>query len=89
LIWNLKALGSVALGILVIFALVGAFLMVSSIGYSNAGSIVIHGGKTQQFYLGLILFLVGLIGISFVIRFFAVFGKYLIFRPHTPRPMPT
>jgi hypothetical protein len=85
----MKALVSVTFGILVILALVGGFSMVGSIGYNTAGSIVIQGSKTQQFYLGLILFLAGLIGISFVIRFLAVFGKYSIFRPHTPRPMPT
>jgi energy-converting hydrogenase Eha subunit H len=74
------------LGILAILALVGGFLMVASIGYSTSGLMIIQSSKTQQFYFGLILFLAGLIGISFVIRFFAVFGKYSIFRPHTPRP---
>jgi hypothetical protein len=85
----MKALVSVTLGILVMLALVGGFLMIDSIGYNAAGSIVIQGSKTEQFYLGLMLFLAGLIGISFVIRFFAVFGKYSIFRPHTSKPMPT
>jgi len=85
----MKTLVSVILGVLLILAFVGGFLMVDSIGYSTAGSILIRGGKTQQFYLGLLLFLAGLIEISFVIRFSAVFGKYSIFRPHTPRPTPT
>lgn len=85
----MKALVSVTSGILVILALVGGFLMVGSIGYNTAGSIPIQASKTQQFHLGLILFLAGLIGISFAIEFFTVFGKYSIFRPYTPRHVPT
>jgi hypothetical protein len=69
-----------------VLSLVGGFLMLNSIGYNTAGAIIIASSKSWQFSLGLALFLVGLIGIAVVIRFFAVFRRYSIFRPHTPKP---
>jgi hypothetical protein len=59
--------------------------MLNSLGYNSAGNIMIESSKNVQFSLGITLFLVGLVGISFIVRFFAVFGKYSIFRPHAPR----
>jgi hypothetical protein len=62
-----------------VLSLVGGFLMLDSIGYNTVDSIIITKSKSEQFSSGIALFLVGLIGIAVVVRFFAVFGKYSIF----------
>jgi hypothetical protein len=76
---------SATLGILVLLALVGGILMVSSTG-SNSASSIILGGRTQQLSVGIALFLAGLVGVISLILFIGIFGKFSIFRPHTPRP---
>jgi hypothetical protein len=77
-----------ALGFLIALALVGGFLMLTSLGYNSAGSLIIESSRNVQFSIGITLFLMGLVGISFIVRFFAVFGKTSIFRPHTQRLAP-
>jgi hypothetical protein len=85
----MKQLNLIAITMMTIIAVVGGFLMVSSVSFS-AGSIIIQSSRSQLFNAGLGLVIVGVLVIAFVAWFNAVNGKSSVFRrrlsPWWPTP---
>jgi hypothetical protein len=66
-----------------VFSSIGRFLMLNSIDYNPAFSIIIVSRKSWAVFFRDNLFSVGVIGITVVVKILPLFGKYLIYRPHT------
>ena len=74
----------VATIIMAAIAIIGGFIIVSSVSYT-AGSVIIQNSKSQQFNTGLTLLVIGVMGVALVAWFNAVSGRNSIVR-RRPRP---